>query len=277
MIQRITQSFVKSMRSYNAGKECGNIIKALWFDDRLLDVEEDDAEEQDGINLMHLGSFFEYQAFGALPKSGIVPLAEFTQRGDMKAPYKRADSNAQILKKTLKSMGLVVVHVGKKYTKGRNEGTIDLIVKVTKPKKFANGIHWKKGDLLVIDLKYSGLIGNRWNRNGWAWSNEQKEYHGTQAKQYHFITGLPFYFFVWNSKNDRGEGKLFHVPVTEQMIKMHLAEGNQLMDSLMIHAEVGDLVARPEVTKCSKCPLAKECTDKHLFPHPEIVDINFQF
>lgn len=290
MIKKATQSFIKSMRAYEAGRECGHIIEAQWFSDRILDMEEEGEDEQEGINLMQLGMFFEYQAFRTLPKSGVAPLAQFRQNGDMRKPYERADVNAKLLKKYLKTMGLEVVSVGKKFTKkykqhpdglkkaareSEHEGTVDLIVRVTKPKKFANGIHWKKGDLLVIDLKYSGLLGNRWNRNGWAWSDDQKEYHGTQAKQYHLITGLPFYFWVTNAKNDKCEWKLFHVPVTETMIRAHVNESNSLMDALKIHAEVGDLVARPEVTKCGKCPLAGECKDKHLWPHPELIDITF--
>lgn len=46
MIKKITQSFIKDTRDYFAGKECGNIIKAKYVDDRLLEDEEPGSMER---------------------------------------------------------------------------------------------------------------------------------------------------------------------------------------------------------------------------------------
>lgn len=254
---------MKSMRSYLDGKECGNLLKEQWINDRLIGYDSDS---------MALGVYFEFILTGALPKSRVIPKPVMMVSGkDMMSEYRTAHRNATRIKEYFDRMGLVIIHYGKKWTKGRFEGTIDIVVECTKPIEF-DGLSWKVGDKLVIDTKYSGLIDERWSEHGWRWTDQQKKYHGIQAKQYHYITGLPFYFLVVSSKNDI-DVKLFFVPVDEDMVEAHLKEGNYLMKEFKLAVEVG-LIARPEISKCLECPLKNECSDKHTFPHVEIVDLN---
>lgn len=277
MIERISQSFIKSMREYVAGEECGLVIKHQYVDGHLIDRKSKEMAE---------GSYFEYMLSGALPKNGVVPPRLMQKSG--KEPlmdYKRAEVNAERVKAYLVELGLKIIHVGKKYTKGRHEGTIDLVCECQRDVIFNDGTEWHIGDKIVLDVKYSGLLHDKWEKHGWQWSNIQKEYHGTQAKEYHYITGLPFYFLVVSNTNlekENEEGvkeflptdlKLFHVPVDQHMIDQHLSEGNALYDKLKFESEMNGLTPRPSLVRCNKCPIREGCNDKHIFPHVEKVDL----
>lgn len=285
MIQRITQSFIKSMREYLIGDLCGNIIKAQWVDDRLLESEEPGA--------MELGSYFEFLLTGALPKNGKVPLPVYmsskikanggTTEGlgvaDMYDDYRKVHANVELVRGYLKAMGLKPVRVGVKLTKGRFEGTIDIIAEVV---EVVEGFTWNIGHQIAIDTKYSGLMGEtvKWkNKHGWQWSPVQKEYHGTQAKQYHFVSNLDVYFLVTQSNNEKDNlpmVKFFFTPVDEFMIEQHITEGNSLMSKFeTLNATIG-FYPRPSLSKCIKCPLYEECQDKHTFPRVEVIDLNVE-
>lgn len=265
MIKRITQSFLKSFQDYESGEECGNIIKHQFVDEKLIERDSDAMAE---------GCYFEYKLTGALPKDGKVPEAKQTKTG-FAMEYMRAAHNAEVVKKLLFELwGLKLIKVGKKITKGKHEGTIDILVEATKP---MNG--WMIGDKFVIDIKYSGLLYDKWEKHGWMWSNIQKSYHGTQAKQYSYITGLPFYFLVVGNKNLLKDGvwqptdiKLFSVPIDEHMMQTHVDHSVHLFEKFQLLGADG-LEARPSYSKCNKCPLRETCDDRHDWPHPVVVDL----
>lgn len=273
MVKKITQSLIKDCIKYFSGNLCGNIMRERWVKGRLL---------MDG-HAMSLGSYFEFQftllmtGVGSLPKNGKTPVATLTQKGEKTADYKRADANALRLQRYFGEMGLNILHAGKKLTQGRFEGTIDLICQVSDLKTFDGGITWQKGDIIVIDLKYSGLIDDNWNAMGWgamtrAGSNAQKDHHGIQAKQYFLVSkGMPFYYLIMPPSNE--EDILFlHVPVTAEMVEDHMKGGNALLEKFEFEAQMG-FEARPELMRCNACPLKAECKDKHTFPHPITVEL----
>lgn len=283
MIERISQSFIKDFRSYQAGEECGVIIKAKYIDDRLLDSDEPGAKE--------LGTYVEFLISGAVPKSGIVPVAQMMPSNPKKmlAPYRLATENANRVKQYFQRMGLKIIKANVRLTKGRFTASLDIIVEfIGVPGAegklidldFDNGLVWRIGDRFCFDIKNSGLMGDKtpgYNKLGWKWSKIQKEYHGTQAKQYFYVAGLPFYFLVIQSNNDEeslSEIRIFHVPVEPFMIEDHINEGNVLFDQFTAMAKTGmGWKARPSLKKCQKCPLNIECKFKHTFPHPEIVSL----
>ncbi len=230
---------------------------------------------------------------GTLPKDGKVPQPQYmiskikankgTTDGltvaDMYDDYRKVHKNVELVVSYFKEMGLVVLKAGSTLTKGKFEGTLDLIVECTKTIIFSDGSRWEKGDKFIIDLKYSGLMGEsvQWkNKHGWQWSNVQKEYHGTQAKQYSYVGGgMQFYFMVIQSNNDADKDpmvRLFYVPISKDMTERHLEEGVSLFEKFNTTAEFG-FVARPSFVKCCGCPLRGECTDRHTFPQPELVDL----
>lgn len=285
MINWISQSFMVSMREYLAGTYCGNLIKVKYVDGRLLNDQSESMSE---------GTYFEFCATGAVPKNGQVPMPKFmasaikSNKGstegltdkDMYAEYRIAKKTAEQLRGCMAAMGLRMVHVGKKLTLGRFNGTLDLIVEATRDITFVNDqetISWKAGDQFIIDLKYSGLLYDRWSKFGWEWSNIQKEFHGTQAIQYHYIGKMPFYFWVTSppkKEGDEADMKIFRVPIDQDLIEAHIKEGNKLLEELEYHARIG-LVPRPSMNKCMKCVLRAECSDKHEFPRPETISLHF--
>lgn len=289
IINRISQSFLKTMREYLRKEECGHIVTHQYLKGNILDRKSKE---------MAKGTYFEFLLSAALPKNGMVPVPEYMATplknkkpqdlkvSDMTADYRVVHVNAERIKKMLTvDLGLKIIHAGKKLVKGRFEGTLDLICECSKDMTFDNGLEWKIGDRIVIDVKYSGLLFDKWNKLGWAWSDIQKEYHGTQAKQYHYVSGLPFYFLVVSSTNkeedseeDSGkvvgptQAKLFHTTIDEHMVQSHINQANGLYERLVNEAEVG-FVARPDYVRCQKCPLRPSCPDKHEYPQVEVVDL----
>ncbi len=273
MIKNITQSFMIDMEDYLNGEQCGNILQKRWVEDVLIDLDSDAAE---------LGCYFEYRLTllttgkGSLPKDGHVPHPGMYKTGkEMLAPYKLCHTNIDSVRAYLEKMGLKILHSGVKRTRDNFEGTIDLICECTEEIKFEDGSMWNIGDKIIIDLKYSALIDDKWNRLGWAGMIQsgphiQKDYHGKQAVQYHFVADeIPFYFLVTSSTNEN-DIVLLHIPVTFEMFNRHIDHGNWLYKEFEFLAGIG-FEARPAISRCNKCPIREGCKDKHTFPHPKTV------
>ncbi len=273
MIKNITQSFMIDMEDYLNGEQCGNILQKRWVEDILIDLDSDAAE---------LGCYFEYRLTllltgkGSLPKDGHVPEPGMYKNGkQMLEPYERCHRNIDRVKAYLDKMGLNVLEAGIKKQRDNFEGTIDLICECTKEIKFEDGSMWNIGDVIIIDLKYSALIDDKWNRLGWAGMLQsgphvQKDHHGKQAIQYHFVSDeYPFYFLVTSSTNEN-DISLLHVPVTQEQIERHISHGNWLYKEFEFLAGIG-FEARPSISRCNKCPIREGCADKHTFPHPKTV------
>jgi hypothetical protein len=283
MIERITQTFMKDARDYFKGMLCGHVFKRKYVDENFPDSPSDD---------MRYGSFFEFKLSGALPKSKVEPKPEIMESVLKKKPngpfteedwyidYRRAKFNADYVKDILKKMGLEIVDAGKRITKGNRQGDLDLTCRVIEERKFGI-IEWRLGDLITIDLKYSGLLYDKWEKYGWAFSDIQKEYHGTQAIQYHYLKGLPFYFLVCQNNNKSTEDKksfeppdirFFHVPIDDHQVQQHIIEGNSLYENFKVEAKVGFL-PRTNWKACMKCAIREGCPDMHTYPHPEVIDL----
>lgn len=276
MIKNITQSFIKDMEDYLNGHLCGNIIKTRWVDDVLINLDSDSAD---------LGCYFEYRLTflltgkGSLPKDGIVPEAGMYKNGkQMLAPYELCHINVDRTISYFKEMGIKIIQAGVKQQKDNFEGTIDLICECTKEIKFEDGSTWNIGDVIVIDLKYSGLIDDKWSKFGWdgllhQGAHIQKDFHGKQAKQYHFVTErLPFYFLVVSSKNEN-DILFIHVSVTDEMIQEHINHGNWLYREFEFLANTTGFEARPSLSECNECKIRSTCADKHIFPHPKTISL----
>lgn len=295
-MKKISQSFIVDMRAYMAGSSCGHIIREKWILDKLLD---------DESKAMKLGSYFEYiftlamTGTGSLPKNKITPRAQYLAASlkavpkgkepwdlnelgkpilgpdDMYAPYKLAHVNSERLQQYFKLMGIKIIQAGHRLTKGKFEGTIDLVCEATQEIKWANGEVWKVGYRFVIDLKYAGTLDDQWNKYGWGALHrpgEQQTIHGTQAIQYHYVSGgLPFYFMVVSSTNDI-DVKFFKIEITEEKVRAHIAEANDLEAKLKFYESIG-LEPRPDISKCGECPLQSNCKDKATYPQIEVVSL----
>jgi hypothetical protein len=295
---RISQSLMKDVRGYLDGGSCGVLIREKWIKGRLLGVPSD---------AMELGMYFEYVLTGSVPKDGKVPEPRYmlskikANKGstvglgpdDMYEAYRSVHENVAVVNQYLAGMGLRIYNAlngglaaGVKITKGRFEGLIDVILEAERDTEFDSGLKIKKGQLIVVDIKYSGLLEDKWNVHGWQWTPEQKKYHGTQAKHYFMLVNakfagdklvwehnppIPFMFLVVDPGGKYV--KIFHCQIDESAVMRHVEEGNALHDKLMYLFEMDLLEARPEVNKCAGCPLNMECAFKHTFPHPVNVDL----
>jgi hypothetical protein len=284
MIEKITQSFIKDMRSYLEGSLCGNIIRERWVNNRLLD----DPDKEPGS--MELGTYFEFVLTGAVPKNGKVPLPVYmkskVKKGtvglgidDMYTDYRNAHKAAVLTKEYITSFGLKIVKAGVKMERNGYEGTIDIICEVVELKE---GFTWNIGDEIIIDTKYSGLVEDgfkNWkNKHGWNWSPIQAKNHGTQAKHYHYISVLPFFFLVVQALKEEWKNlpivKFFSIPFDDKMIADHVSEGDELFLTFKAYASTVGFTPRPSLSVCTKCPLFSECTDKHTYPRPQVIDLN---
>jgi|SRR5882762_2704296 len=289
MIEKITQTFMQYMRGYLAGEECGNLIYEMFVNDRLFEDEEPGSKG--------LGAYYEFCVSGALPKNGKIPMPEYMKSAvkknggttaglgvdDMYEPYRLAHENAKRTRALIEEMGLEIVEAGQRYpkpgddSKGPFEGTIDLRVRCVRE---VASMPWSVGEEFVIDLKYSGMIGeksNFYNKFGWGngltWSNIQRRTHGTQAIQYHYVTDLEFYFLVRSSSNET-DVEFFRVPINANMVEAHKVEGLDLFNKFNLEYKVtGRFTPYPSYSRCTGCPLFAACNDRHAFPRPVEIDI----
>lgn len=270
---KITQSFIKAMRGYLVGKTCGNLIDHQYVNGQLLPPSK----------AMKVGTYFEFCLTGAIPKDGQIPQPEMMKSGrDMMEPYRKARNDADYVKKIIEATGFKILRSGVKLDKGNYTGTIDIIAETTRDITI-DGVTIKKGEQVVIDLKYSGLLDDQWNELGWMFTDKQKEYYKTQAVQYHFISGMKFFYLVTDSKHkekddETGEPlspsiKFVYTPVDNFMIEQHILEGNDLMEKFELHKSIG-FKALPEFNRCNDCPLYETCQDKALIPTIQIVNLN---
>lgn len=252
----VSQSMMKDVRNYALKKMCGHVLKAKYIT-KTWPVNGDDSPAK------KLGRYFEYILTGSTGRSVVPPEAEY-KKGAMTAfkrdplrnrltvdkmtkPYQLAHKNALRVKNYFRLMKINVIEVNVHIQKGLKEGTIDIIAMY-------------KGNRIVIDVKYSGLLEEKWSELGWMWTEEQKKFHGMQALQYHALTGIPFYFLVVSSTNEE-DIKFFEVEFDEFSIEQHEAEVADTRKKMKFYVDFG-FHPIPELVRCLKCPLKETCKDR---------------
>lgn len=236
----ISQSLIKAYNDYLNGNLCG-----LLFEKQYL-TKEVDSEPSDA---MKLGHFFEYQATGGMPRSGNVPEPVLLKDGKtMDSKYRIAAKQALNFKDYCKKLGIKILEVGKKVNKGGADGTLDIIAEY-------------QGKEVVIDLKYSGLLYDKWNELGWESSAlPYKEKIMIQAVHYSYLTGLPFYFWVFSSTNE-DDCELFKVNIDPEVIENHPKIIEKTRAMIELDLEMG-FRAYPELVRCKYCPLFLNCKER---------------
>ena len=189
--KKISQSFLKNYNDYKGKKLCGLKFKAQHFDNLEFPT----------TLPMDLGNYFEYVATGCLPRNGVKPEPKKsyvgTKREAMSTPYVRANESAELFKKIKEAYKIEIVDVGLKLESNNKNGILDIWAKMD-------------GRPCIIDLKYSGLIDDKWAETGWdVESLHYKERLLVQAIQYKMLVkenyGLnydefDFLFMVFSSK-----------------------------------------------------------------------------
>lgn len=190
----ISQSLVKDYRKVMRGDLCPSVFRARWIDFTWKD---------EPTEAMRAGQWFEYCATGQKNYHGEVPEPDLVYKGKpgekLSAAFERAYFQAENFKRYCEEIGITDIESGRKVIVGDLRATVDIECNL-------------KGILSVIDLKYSGMIGNKWEEMGWfeelnpmtrrteiKFTPEQAEYHGIQAHFNSKLTGKPFYFWIFSS------------------------------------------------------------------------------
>ena len=278
----ISQSLLKSLLDYRNGKECGLIFKAKYIDGRYDLFPPSDAQ--------NLGAWFEYMATGSVPKNGVVPKAEYMKRGkdengnpELTADYRLMREHLDNFKKFMEHYSLDIIRVGEDikvlYPNSLEDygeevyltGTLDVRAIAGKD------IYAKynetpvlvalKNQEVIIDIKTTGLLDDKWNDYGWEINNlSNKIKLVTQPVHYKFIEYLkigqdmPFLFILFNSKNSK-DARIIDFKIDVSSFEEHKAFIESGIENMLYLKKYG-FKALPSLEKCSKCPLNSDCKYK---------------
>lgn len=250
MSVKISQSLIKGYYEYKSGDLCGLAFKAKYIDRSMPFVTSPSMQE---------GIYFEYLATGALPKSGEVPQPELTLKGEMKEPYKRIVEAVKLFKKIIAHYDIKVLKIGYNLENEEKSGVIDILAE------------WN-GQTVIIDLKYSGLIDDKWSELGWD-LNSLSEKHNLMMQGVHYkmlakeilnIDDIPFYYFIFNSKNPL-DMKIIKQNVDEDRFFFHQNTIEKVKDAIE-KAKYEGYTPYPNYRKCIECPLFEKCEVRAEFP-----------
>jgi hypothetical protein len=278
----ISQSLLKSLLDYRNGKECGLIFKAKYIDGRYDLFPPSDAQ--------NVGAWFEYMATGSIPKNGIVPKAEYMKRGkdengnpELTADYRLMREHIDNFKKNMESYSLDIITAGEDikvlYPNSLEEygeevyltGTLDVRARANKDifAKYQDTIVKvaSKDEEVIIDIKTTGLLDDKWNDFGWEINNlSNKIKLVTQPVHYKFIEYLktdkdvPFIFMLFNSKNTK-DARIIDFKIDTSSYEEHKAFIESGIENMLYLRKYG-FKALPSLEKCSKCPLNTDCKFK---------------
>lgn len=288
----ISQSMMKDYESYRAGEYCGILFEAAYIEKRCGFIQ---GEAQ------MLGDYFEYKATGQRPRSGKEPQADY-KRGkngikELTAPYARANRQAKRFKKYAEELGMEIVATGVKIGPGTQEGKeffdldainahpvkrgctmiVDALIRFDVKKlqehepEWARYITFNNIDLMILDLKYSGLLENKYEDFGWALENiNYRPKLRIQPIHYSWMSGLPFMWWVFSSSADEDNRLMFtHIDDDEfglhekAVVKMRRQVQAQRQ---LRHGGASGFKAYPSVRRCEGCQLFDECTYKKTAP-----------
>jgi hypothetical protein len=249
--KNISQSFLKSYIEYAEGRECGLRFRAIFID-KTLSIYPSDA--------MELGRYFEFCATGYVREGDEEPKPKLKRDGAMTIEYQRATEQAQNFKDDCAALGIEIVSVGERIEKDNLSLVLDVRAMY-------------EGREVIIDLKHTGLLYNKWEDNGWSLDGfEFKTKHHHQPIHYMFMTGLPFYYFVFSSTNET-DREFFEVVVPQpDTNELHARRIDRIRNRIGIELATG-FIPRPDLKRCLECELFANCKSRQEAPTPKRVDI----
>jgi hypothetical protein len=254
---KISQSMMKSYVDYLNEKECGLLFKGKYIDKNVESV---------ASGAMKEGIYFEYLATGALPRTNEIPKPELTSKGALTTAYERIPQAAELFKRIIKHYKIKILKVGYTLSTDEMTGIMDV---------------WGEwdGDKVIIDLKYSGLLDDKWNEMGWETESlNMKDSLMIQGVHYKLlvqealgIENVPFYYFIFNSK-DATDIKIIRQNVDPDKFYFHKQNVIKMRSSILREMETG-FKAYPDYRKCKDCPLFATCPSRAEIPL--ITDIHY--
>ena len=246
---RISQSMMKEWENYKRFDNlCGLVFEAKYITKTYFSEPSDSQKE---------GIYFEYLCTGSLPKNGIMPQPERTLKGELTAPYKRAEQAANFFKQIIEHYGIVLKKVGYKLENDLMDGLLDIWAE------------WD-GKEVIIDLKYSGLLDDKWNDLGWDLERlPQKHNTMRQAVHYKMLArdvlkkDVDFYFFVFNSKQP-DDMKIILATIDEDKFWFHENDVSRIKSDIEKEITTG-FKAKPDYRNCKECKLT-DCKFRASYP-----------
>ena len=209
----INQSLVKDLVKYQNNDLCGLVFSNKWILNQF----------GGGTKSNNLGHYFEYLCTGALAKGEVeAPTPEYNKKGELSTDFEIARKQSIFFKELISKYGIELISAGDKVLADEKWiGTLDIEAKwesISKYMDFEFGED-NPDKRVIIDLKYSGLIDDKWNEFGWHTDTLAKK-QGTmlQAKHYKFLFwkkygfNPPFLFFVFDTK-EVGKVKIVNVDI----------------------------------------------------------------
>ena len=178
----------------------------------------------------------------------------------MTTAYIRMTKQKENYERIMKAYNLKVEHKGFVFTNPKYSGIADIIA-------LDNNIKSKDKNKqrVIIDLKTSGLINDKWSPYGWAdesieekWDLLIQAVHYKLLAKYEWgIEDIPFYFMVFSNKNEI-EHKIFEINIDEATRVQHfqnLEKVKKYLDKCMKEG----WKAKPELMRCNSCPMNDAC------------------
>jgi hypothetical protein len=253
---KISQSLMKDYMDYKNGNYCGLLLKAIYFD--KMNRQSSDAQA--------LGNFFEWTILKNMPRDGKEPLADCTQKGEYKEPYRKIVEQAKNWDKIVAHYGIEILEHGVTKETDDEVGTWDFVGRMRGIPKF------------IGDVKTSGLMDNKWDEMGWDPDGLPfKDKIMTQPVHYKYMSRklyekeLPFLFFVFDSGKNMDRA-IYKVIVDEDKMDEHIRNIQFVKNSIIVDLEIG-FIARPTIKSCASCPIKNSC--KSFIDVPPITEIYY--
>jgi len=265
---RLSQSFFKDFYR----PLCGLVLKSKYIDHSY---------PEQSSEAMNQGKFFEYQATDYIRKGDEPPFPSYYvksgvgyKEGDMKPEYQQAAKHAKMFKEVLKQFTNPNFGVDLRF--GSFAGIADVVV-----------------DGAIIDLKYSGLLYDRWNEHGWAIEKFKYAYEALQTED--LLTVLKkvpllwqplLYCWLWYKMCGQYPRWFFYIadPKSDDVIFRELAisaSTHSAFDALLpqLEAEINLIINTsgfqplPSYNACNSCAIAEGCQHRILLPQIETVTL----
>jgi hypothetical protein len=261
----INQSLVKDLVKYQNGSLCGLVFTNKWILQQF----------GGGTKSNNLGHYFEYLCTGALAKGESEPIQpEYTKKGELSADFELARKQSIFFHELMTKYGIKLLSAGDKVlADDKWIGTLDILAQW---ESIGNYIDFEFGEdnpekKVIIDLKYSGLLDDKWSEFGWNTDTLAKK-QGTmlQAKHYKFLFwkkygfNPPFLFFVFDTK-EVGKVKVINVDIEDWELEQHEVFLEKAKKYFEHQLKIG-FEPKPKYDSCIKCKYASWCNFKATTP-----------
>jgi len=266
----INQSLVKDLIKYQNDELCGLVFHNKWILQQF----------GGGSKANDLGHYFEWLCTGALAKGeSEAPIPETTKSGELTADFKTAKKQAEYFHSLLPKYGIKLLDAGNKIIADDTWiGTLDIEAKwdAIFENENLNFDTNNKNHIVIIDLKFSGLLNDKWNEFGWHDETLSRK-QGTmlQAKHYKFLYwkkygfNPPFFFFVFDSKQV-GKAKIINVEIDTYELELHEEFLQKAKRYFEMNLESG-FQPKPSYDLCISCKYQHLCSFK--IDKPKIISV----